>query len=234
MLQTTINGKAVTDVAQLHALWAKHLDTCERFETKRPIASKSTRAKLEGLADKLNGELSAVWDSRKDNAFATKVALNRYVKLEEELGSMAGEAPVRESFHVRNAPWAPDETRLDGDADELQASADEAEADAIALRFELHRVRKSTANRVSLAKLGLVPRFSWSAAWADTKARMRELGAEIRSNEAWVRSVHRELITREREHEAQFNSGVVECDPDYDLPAEMPTWSYADYREMGR
>jgi len=234
MKQTTINGKPVTSTAQLHRLWAEYLDMAERWETRRPVASRATRVKLDTLSSTIAATLPAVWAARSANTFITKQVVNRYVRLEEELTKLSAEAPVSESFHVRKAPWAPDETRLDGDADELRASADEAEREAVALRFELHRVRKSTANRIKLAKLGLVSYFSWSDAWAQTKATMRELGAEIRQHEGWARAVERELITREREYEAHWNKGVVECDPDYNLPAETPAWTIDDYRDMSR
>lgn len=236
MMTTTINGKAITDTSTLHRLWANHLELCERFETGRPIASTSTREKLKALSTQLEGELSTVWENRKQDAFAAKVAMNRYVRLEEELGSMAADAPIRENFYVRTVGWVydPEADRLEGDEYDLAASAAEAEADAKKLRFELHRIRKSTANRVALCKAGLVARFNWGQAWAQTKERMRELGAEIRQHENWVRAVERELMLREREHEAEYNRGVVECEDGYELPELQPYWGVRDYAEMAR
>lgn len=234
---TTINGRAVTNTTKLHALWASFLDTQERFESGRPVASNATRMRLMVLAATLESTVKAAWDNRKADAFGAKVAMNRMVRLETELGGFAADAPIREDFSTRTSGWVydPNADRLDGDDFDLLASAKEAAAEAIALRFELHRVRKSTTNRVSLAKLGLVPRFSWSAAWSDTKAQMRELGAEIRANESWARQVERELVLRGREAD-EFNRGVTECDADYDLPSEddQRCWSARDLAEMSR
>jgi aldehyde dehydrogenase (NAD+) len=71
-----------------------------------------------------------------------------------------------------------------------------------------------------LAKIGAVAPFNWGEAWAETKALMRELGAEIREHEAWAREVEREL--RRRESTAGYGrwntsgmEGMTEVDADY-------------------
>lgn len=233
----TVNGRPVTSVAYAHKLWSQFLATQERFAERRPIARSADRARLVNLATTLALTVRDAWDNRANDAFAAKVAMNRMVRLESELGAFYADSPLPEDFSERKSGFAydPDSDRIEGDAYDLEAEATECEQNAIKLRFELHRVRKSTANRVSLSKAGLVPRFSWGKAWADTKATMRTIGAEIRAEESWARTIRRELTLREREAE-EINRGVVECEWGYDLPSDddQRAWSDRDLAEMSR
>lgn len=207
---------SVCAVEVAHELWAKFLDICGRFERGAGIASAGVRARLETKSGELGEQAKRLYFERSPLAGAV---MNRMVRLEEELGALAADAPLAESFYVRRAPWAPSEERIDGDSFDLEQSANEAEAEAMRLRFELHRVRKSTSNRVELAKAGLVSRFSWREAWAETKAQMRELGREIRQEESWARKARRELLLRQREVDALDRLGE-EVNSDWKLPSE--------------
>lgn len=234
----TVNGRPVYSVAYAHRLWANFLDMQDRFAECRPVARSADRARLVALATALVLTVRDAWENRANDKFAARVAMNRLVRLEAELGAFYAELPLSEDFSERTSGYVydPDSDRLDGDAFDLEASKAEAEAEAIKLRFELHRIRKSTTNRVSLSKAGLIGRFSWGEAWAETKATMRELGAEIRENEGWAKAVERELTLRDREHEAEFNRGTVECEWGYDLPSDddQRCWSARDLEEMSR
>lgn len=233
----TVNGRPVYSVAYAHKLWSQFLNTQERFAESRPMASSATRANIVNRATNIALAVRNAWENRANDKFAARVAMNRMVRLESELASFHADAPLREDFSERKSGFAydPDSNRIDGDAFDLEMEAEECESNAIKLRFELHRVRKSTANRVSLAKAGLVPPFSWSEAWADTKATMRQIGAEIRAEESWARTIRRELTLREREAE-EINRGVVECEWGYDLPSDddQRAWSDRDLAEMSR
>jgi len=214
-MHTTINSKKAT-TAQAHAAWAKFLDICDRWEQGVGVATTAKRLTLEQASEELGVQAKRLYEERSPLAGAV---MNRMVRLEEELGLLAHDAPIRESYYVRKAPWAPSEERLEGDSFDLEQSADAAEKEAVRLRFELHRARKSTVNRIELAKAGLVERFSWSDAWAETKATMRELGAEARTEEAWARAARRELMLRQREVDALDSLGA-EVSADYMLPSE--------------
>jgi len=215
MHNTTINGEVAT-VEQTHRAWAEFLEVQDRFESGRGLASRATRSKLEMLVDKLGMQAKRLYEEK--SPLAGQV-MNRMVRLEQELAKLDVDSPLPESFHVRKAEWHPSEDRLDGDSDELEQSAEEAEAEAVRLRFQLHAIRKTTVNRIELCKAGLVPSFSWKDAWATTKREMRTLGAEIRKEEAWAKAARRELELRQREVDAEDNLGS-EVDPDWQLPSE--------------
>lgn len=232
----TVNGRPVTSVAYAHRLWSDFLDMQDRFAECRPVARPSDRARLVALATTMTLTVRDAWENRKSDAFAARVAMNRMVRLESELGAFHADAPIREDFEPQSV-WAydPDSDRIDGDEFDLEAEATACEENAVKLRFELHRIRKSTANRVSLSKAGLIGRFSWGQAWGETKAAMAEIGAEIRAEESWAKAIRRELTLREREAE-EINRGVVECEWGYDLPSDddQRCWSDRDLAEMSR
>lgn len=244
----TVNGRPVTSVAYAHKLWSDYLDLQDRFETGAGLASHATRNRLDAkaaeLAQRAGESFRRATEQGADESarFIARKVLNQLVRLETELGKLSADAPLSESFHVRKASNGGD-AELSGSSAELSESAAEALAEASRLRFKLHAIRKSTANRVELSKAGLVSRFSWSDAWAEAKAQMRELGAEIRQHEGWAAAVSRELNRREFLAELQTDGdfgpyrtlGATpsgSCDPDYDLPELGPNLDSAEWELM--
>lgn len=198
-----------------HAAFAALLTMTDRFESGQGVANIGKRTQLDALSMRLGDQIAKMyvpttveWDgdqlmvNRHAQSAVLPILVGQFVRLEQELGKLSCEAPLTETFHVRKAPWAPSDDRLDGDTRELERSATEAEHNVTALRFKLHAARKSTANRIELSKAGLTGFFSWADAWKATKEIMRNLGASLRCEENWARTARRELLLREREIEA--------------------------------
>lgn len=230
----------VTSVAYAQRLWSNFLDMQERFESGRPVAGNATRARLSALASELEANAKLAWDARHANKFAARVTLNRWVRLETDLGKLEACAPSAEDFSVRRAPWAwePDADRIEGATEELQAELEAVETAAIEAAQAISRTIKTASNKCALAAVG-VKWCNMREVWELAKSQMRELGAEKRADESWARALQRELRLRERPErlskwETSGHEGSTECDSDYDLPEIQPAHDDRDLAQMSK